>query len=97
MSPKIEIVTARRCAICDRTPGHAPLDRFGQPDLNPETPLGELQICDCCGLLVCPDCSHENECCFRDAEDHAHEPNWAPPGWVSVDRENFGRSYRRIK
>lgn len=55
-----------RCSVCGRRPGHEDKarDRFGGPDPNPETPLGELETCVFCGLLnVCPDCYIERECC----------------------------------
>ena len=70
-----------RCQICDRKPGTKKLDRFGNPDPNPLTPLGPLQRCRSCGLWVCPDCWHEVDCCFRDEAEHEDDPNWAPPGW----------------
>ena len=70
----------RRCQICDREPG-TQVDRFRDPD---PLPLGELKRCQSCGLLVCPDCLHEADCCFRDEEEHEDEPNWAPPGWTRI-------------
>jgi hypothetical protein len=57
---------AKRCSVCGRRPGHQDKarDRYGAPDPNPETPLGELRPCHRCGLLdVCPDCFHELDCC----------------------------------
>jgi hypothetical protein len=33
------------------------------------------------GRLACPDCLHESDCCFADSDDHAADPDWAPPGW----------------
>lgn len=63
-----------RCSVCGRRPGHEDKarNRFGEPDPNPETPLGELATCDMCGLLdVCPECSHELECCELKSESQA--------------------------
>jgi len=77
----------RRCQVCGRKPGARKLDRFGDPDPNPQTPLGSLQKCRSCGLWACPDCWHEVECCFRDEAEHENDPNWAPPGWKRIKDE----------
>ena len=76
-----------RCQICKRRPGTKKIDRFGNPDPNPQTPLGPLQQCESCGLWVCPDCWHEADCCFRDEAEHEDDPNWAPPGWKRIGDE----------
>jgi len=51
------------CEVCDRRAGYAPFNRFGEPDLCPDTPLGEVALCPECGRYSCPDCQHERECC----------------------------------
>ena len=76
-----------RCQVCGQKPGARKLDRFGDPDPNPQTPLGSLQKCRSCGLWACPDCWHEVECCFRDEAEHEDDPNWAPRGWKLVNDE----------
>ena len=76
-----------RCQVCGRKPGAKKWDRFGDPDPNPQTPLGSLQRCRTCGLWACPDCWHEVECCFRGEDEHEDDPNWAPPGWKRVGDE----------
>lgn len=53
------------CEVCGRRAGYAPLNRFGEPDLNPDTPLGPIMECSTCGLMACPDCLHESECCEK--------------------------------
>lgn len=57
------------CAVCDRAPGHMETDRFGDRDANPNTPLGSLEHCSECGLVVCPDCLQERECCEQADEE----------------------------
>lgn len=53
-----------KCTICKRSPGPAPLNRFGYPDPNPDVELGPLATCQFCWTLqVCPDCLHERDCC----------------------------------
>ena len=76
-----------RCQICDRKPGTRKKDRFGNPDPNPQTPLGRLNKCPSCGLWACPDCLLEVDCCFREEAEHEDDPNWAPPGWKRIKDE----------
>ena len=52
----------RRCEVCRRRAGFAPLNRFGEQDLNPETLLGKVTRCPVCGRFSCPDCQCEGEC-----------------------------------
>lgn len=66
------------CDICGRAEG-SELDRCGEPD---GVPLGPLERCETCNRLACPDCLHEADCCFAEAEDHKGDPEWAPLGWV---------------
>lgn len=58
-----------KCSVCTRQEGHRATNRFGGPDLNPDTPLGAMETCTFCGTLsVCPDCVCERDCCeLRDA------------------------------
>ena len=70
-----------RCEVCGRSPGPCRIDRFGEADPNPDTPLAPLLKCSACGLWVCADCWHECECCLRDAGSHEDDPDWAPSGW----------------
>lgn len=57
-----------KCDVCERQAGYAPLDENENPDMHPDTPLGEVKKCDVCGLFACPDCSNEKWCCMQ-AED----------------------------
>lgn len=60
-------VTQPRCSICGREEGHKAMNRAGERDLNPDTPLGPMETCSFCGTLsVCPDCVHERDCCDED-------------------------------
>ena len=53
-----------RCLVCERLEGHKALNRFGERDLNPDCPLGQMEQCTECLLQsVCPECLHERECC----------------------------------
>ena len=54
-----------RCRVCRRRAGMADAanDRFGWPDQAPDVPVGELEVCPDCGLLACPDCLSQGECC----------------------------------
>jgi hypothetical protein len=61
-----------KCEVCFRPEGDVP---DGPP------PLGELERCDLCGRLACPDCLHEADRCFADWEGHRDDRNWAPKGW----------------
>jgi hypothetical protein len=71
----------RECSICGRVKGST-LDRCGFPDDSPNAvPLGPIRRCATCGRRACPDCLHESDCCFADSDDHAADPEWAPPGW----------------
>lgn len=47
-------------------------------------PLGSMETCDLCGKRVCPICLDAADCCFEDADDHAHDPAWAPKGWHRI-------------
>lgn len=70
------------CDICERAEGDE-VDRGGAHD---GVPLGPIERCETCGRLACPDCLHEADCCFIDAEEHRSDPDWAPPGWIRLDR-----------
>jgi len=66
----------KTCSICHREEGHKATDRFGEPDQNPDTPLGSMGSCvDCGSLSVCPDCLHERDCC-RDRDNRIEELEW---------------------
>jgi len=82
----------KTCAVCSRKPG-CTKNLCGEED---GTPLGALEKCDACGLVACPDCLHEADCCFRDADDHAKEPDWAPPGWRVSARLGGITEYSRV-
>lgn len=58
-----------KCEVCGRRAGYAPLNRFGEPDLSPDTPLGTVTRCPHCLLMSCPDCQHEGECCEQGEEE----------------------------
>jgi hypothetical protein len=75
------------CEVCGRPEGD---ESDGPP------PLGALEKCDVCGRLVCPDCLCEADCCFLDAEDHADDPAWAPPGWRLVPGGPYGEAWERL-
>jgi hypothetical protein len=78
--PKTKRAKAKReCQICDRLEGSTK-DR---DDAEDGVPLGPVEKCDACGRWACPDCMHEADCCFADAEDHADDPKSAPPGCVT--------------
>lgn len=84
------------CEICGRSEGNERIDRFGGR-LNDHVPLGAVERCGVCGRLACPDCLHEVECCFVDADDHADEPDWSPPGWCVAGRHGTMTTYRRVE
>jgi hypothetical protein len=67
-----------KCDVCGRNEG-AEIDRSGGYD---GIPLGPIEKCETCGRHACPDCLHESDCCFDDAEDHVAEPDWSPAGWA---------------
>jgi len=67
-----------RCEVCERAEG-ATCDRCWQED---GIPLGPIETCPTCNRRACPDCLHEADCCFADAEDHEDDPGWAPAGWA---------------
>lgn len=71
----------RACEVCGRKEGDC-VDLSGLPD---GIPLGPVARCELCGRWACPDCSHESDCCFAEADDHATDPEWAPPGWRRVN------------
>lgn len=81
------------CDVCGRKCGTLN-DRCNFPPRFPEQeePLGEIEWCDLCGKAVCPDCLHEADCCFEDAEDLSRDPQWAPRGW----KRTSATEYRRI-
>lgn len=56
-------MSKRKCEVCGRKAGPAPLNPFGEPDLSPDVPLGAVTKCPDCGLWSCPDCQAETECC----------------------------------
>lgn len=57
-------MTLDKCMVCGRPSGHKATNRFGERDVNPDTPLGPLRGCAFCGTAkVCPDCWHELDCC----------------------------------
>jgi hypothetical protein len=65
------------CSICSRPEGSTK-DRCGNED---GVPLGPVGPCEVCGRLTCPDCQHEADCCFAEADDHMDDPLWCPVGW----------------
>ncbi len=71
------------CSICDRPTGSL-ADRDGE--LDEWAPLGPVTRCPTCKRLACPDCLHEAECCFVEADKHWQESKWTPKGWRMVDR-----------
>lgn len=66
------------CEICGRAEGSTK-DRCGVED---GVPLGAVERCDLCEQLACPDCLHENDCCFVEADDLEDDPTWSPKGWI---------------
>jgi hypothetical protein len=71
------------CEICGRPEG-CTLDLGGLED---GVPLGPVTLCDLCGRRACPDCLHEADCCFDDADLHADDPLWAPRGWRRLPQQ----------
>lgn len=71
----------KACSMCGRKEGSTK-DVCGDEDY---TPLGPVEKCETCGRWACPDCLHEADCCFADADEHAGEPTWTPPGWRLTD------------
>jgi hypothetical protein len=65
----------KRCSACDRREGDTS-DRCGFPDPDGGA-LGPVERCPTCGRNACPDCAHENDCCFL-RHDGTEKP---PPGW----------------
>jgi hypothetical protein len=89
VSTLIEAESAPECVICGREEG-SEVDVAGFPD---GVPLGTIEACETCGRLACPDCLHETDCCFLEAEEHADDPEWAPPGWVkAAEQSHDGQS-----
>jgi hypothetical protein len=83
----------KTCEVCGRAEGAA-VDLCGDEG---GAPLAPLERCDLCGHLVCPDCNHESDCCFMEADDHADDPDWAPPGWkVDVEKDDHP-CWRRVE
>lgn len=82
----------KRCEVCGRKPGTL-LNR----DLYTKAPprLGPLTQCDLCGLWACPDCLHEVDCCFRDADAHDKDRAWAPPGWAVESDDGVMITFQR--
>ena len=74
------------CEVCGRYAGtRDEIDRFEPSDPRHEvppldaTPLGSVEECSLCGKFACPDCLHESDCCFADADEKP--VGWAPDGW----------------
>jgi len=83
----------RKCRICYRFAG-SQKDRCGEYD---GVPLGPIKQCPTCKRWACPDCMHEVDCCFVEADEHTGERDWAPPGWRITKRDEVGmpREYDR--
>jgi hypothetical protein len=59
-------MTKEPCSVCGRREGDKELNRWGEPDMNPDVPLGPVTTCPDCGCLSCPDCQHEGDCCEKE-------------------------------
>lgn len=66
-----------RCDVCGRREGNRTTNRFGGPDMNPDTPLGPVTKCPACESMACPDCLHEQECCEMVEEAESEEQETA--------------------
>ena len=72
------------CHVCGRKEGSTK-DRCGSDD---GSPLGQVEKCGTCGRRACPDCMHEADCCFADADGHQDDSTWAPPDWRLAEPPN---------
>ncbi len=77
----------KRCQVCNRLEGSTK-NMIGEED---GIPLGKVEKCPTCGRWACPDCLHEADCCFVEADEHAAEECWCPPGWRIASGEIFPR------
>ena len=82
----------RECEICGRKQGSTK-NVVGEED---GVPLGPVEKCATCKRWACPDCEHEADCCFAEADDHSADPTWAPRGWRLAESADMGfRTYER--
>lgn len=67
MDPMTKLQTEVACSVCGRKAGmqDAHRNRYGEPDLNPETPIGAITPCEFCSTWTCPDCQQERDCCWK--------------------------------
>jgi len=80
----------RECQICGRVAGTLK-GRCGE---DTDTKLGPVEKCELCKKWRCPDCAHENDCCFEDEEGDGFK---CPVGWQEESNVGGYITYSRIE